>query len=38
VPYDEFVAEWSTRRPPAEIMDHFGSWPDGAVVTPIMRP
>lgn len=37
-PYDEFVAEWSQRKPPDEIMGLFGSWPDGAVVEALMRP
>jgi acetophenone carboxylase len=37
-PYDEFVAEWSQRKPPEEILGLYGSWPDGAVVTPLMRP
>nr|MBA2390735.1 hydantoinase B/oxoprolinase family protein [Geodermatophilaceae bacterium] len=37
-PYEEFEAEWSQQRPPEEIMGLFGSWPDGAVVTPLMRP
>ena len=38
VPYDEFVASWSERKPDDAILTHFGSWPDGNVVTPIMRP
>lgn len=38
VPYDEFVASWSQRKPDDAILTHFGSWPDGAVVTPLMRP
>lgn len=38
VPYDEFVEGWSQRKPPEEILGLFGSWPDGAVVTPLMRP
>jgi hypothetical protein len=38
VPYDEFVAEWSQRKPDESILGYFGSWPDGAVVTPLMRP
>ncbi|MBA3369550.1 MAG: hydantoinase B/oxoprolinase family protein, partial [Geodermatophilaceae bacterium] len=38
VPYDEFVASWSERKPDDAILTHFGSWPDGAVVTPLMRP
>ncbi len=37
-PYDEFEASWLQRKPPEEILEFFGSWPDGAVVTPLMRP
>jgi N-methylhydantoinase B/oxoprolinase/acetone carboxylase alpha subunit len=36
-PYDAFEAEWSRRRPPEDILEFFGSWPDGAVVTPLIR-
>ena len=36
-PYQEFEAEWSQRRPPEEILEFFGSWPDGAVVNPLIR-
>jgi hypothetical protein len=38
VPYDEFEATWSTQRPDESIMKWFGSWPDGQVVTPVIRP
>jgi acetophenone carboxylase len=31
--WDEFQAEWSTKRPAEEILHHYGSWPDGAPVT-----
>jgi N-methylhydantoinase B/oxoprolinase/acetone carboxylase alpha subunit len=37
-PYDEFVAQWSQRKPAEEILTRFGSWPDGAVLEPLMRP
>jgi len=37
-PYDEFVAEWSQRKPKEELLTRFGSWPDGAVLEPLMRP
>ncbi|MBP1823266.1 hydantoinase B/oxoprolinase family protein [Mycobacterium sp. OAE908] len=37
-PYDEFVAQWSQRKPDEEILARFGSWPDGAVLEPLMRP
>ncbi len=36
-PYEDFEAEWSRRRPPEEILEFFGSWPDGAVVNPLIR-
>ncbi|MGW6281275.1 hydantoinase B/oxoprolinase family protein [Kribbella sp. NPDC055071] len=38
VGYDEFEAQWSQRKPADDILRFFGSWPDGAVVTPVMRP
>jgi hypothetical protein len=37
VPYEEFEAAWSQRKPPEEILGFFGSWPDGAVVNPLIR-
>jgi acetophenone carboxylase len=37
-PYAEFEAEWVQRKPDDSIMGLFGSWPDGAVVEPLMRP
>lgn len=37
-PYDEFVAEWEQRKPAEDILQLYGSWPDGAVVEPLMRP
>lgn len=37
-PYDEFVTEWEQQKPPEEILEFYGSWPDARVVTPIMRP
>lgn len=38
VAYDEFVEAWEQRKPDDELLTHFGSWPDGAVVEPLMRP
>jgi acetophenone carboxylase len=35
--WDDFHADWSTRKPPEEILGLYGSWPDAAVVTPLMR-
>ena len=29
-PYAEFAAEWSTRRPPEEILTYYGEWPSAA--------
>jgi acetophenone carboxylase len=37
VPYDEFEAAWSQRKPDDSILQLFGSWPDGAVVEPLIR-
>jgi acetophenone carboxylase len=37
-PYDEFEREWLQKRPPAEILTWYGSWPDAQMVQPIMRP
>lgn len=37
-PYAEFEADWSQRKPDESILSFFGSWPDGAVVEPLMRP
>jgi len=37
VPYAEFEAEWSQRKPDDSLLEFFGSWPDGAVVTPLIR-
>ena len=35
--WDEFHEGWSQRKPPEEILSMYGSWPDGAVVNPLMR-
>ncbi len=37
-PWDEFVAEWSERKPPEEILRWFGSWPEGRQLEPLIRP
>jgi acetophenone carboxylase len=37
-PYDEFVAEWSQRKPPAEALGLYGSWPEAEATAPVMRP
>lgn len=36
-PYDEFEAEWKTKKPSDEILTYYGSWPDAKVVTPLLR-
>jgi acetophenone carboxylase len=36
--YSDFEAEWLKKRPPEEILRHYGSWPDAKLVTPLMRP
>jgi acetophenone carboxylase len=35
--YDEFEAEWKTKKPADEILTYYGSWPDAKVVTPLLR-
>ncbi len=37
-PWSEFVADWSQRRPPENILRWFGSWPEGRAVEQIVRP
>jgi acetophenone carboxylase len=37
-PYDQFVAEWSKKSPPLEILEWYGTWPDAKPVRPIFRP
>ncbi|MGE0486207.1 MAG: hydantoinase B/oxoprolinase family protein [Gammaproteobacteria bacterium] len=37
-PFDEFEAQWSTRRPPEEILGLYGSWPDAQPLAPAFRP
>ena len=37
-PYEEFVSEWETKRPPQEILQWFGSWPQGKPEHTILRP
>jgi acetophenone carboxylase len=36
-PFAEFAAEWSQLRPPDEILEVYGSWPDAAPVQPVVR-
>ena len=37
-PYDQFLAEWSKKSPPPEILEWYGSWPDAKMTRPIFRP
>jgi acetophenone carboxylase len=37
-PYDEFMAEWSKKSPPPEILEFYGSWPDAKPTGPVFRP
>jgi acetophenone carboxylase len=37
-PYDQFLAEWSKKSPPPEILEWYGSWPDAKMTRPIYRP
>jgi len=36
--YDEFMAEWSKKSPPQEILQWYGSWPDAKPIAPVFRP
>lgn len=31
VPYNEFVSEWSEKKPPDEVLKFYGEWPDAMV-------
>jgi acetophenone carboxylase len=33
----EFEKEWSRLRPPEDILDYYGSWPDGKKTREIIR-
>lgn len=37
-PLAEFEAKWLKRRPPKEILEFYGSWPDAAGNIPLYRP
>jgi acetophenone carboxylase len=37
-PFDEFLQEWSQKRPPEDILPWYGSWPDAKPLGPIFRP
>ncbi|MBN2575016.1 MAG: hydantoinase B/oxoprolinase family protein [Deltaproteobacteria bacterium] len=36
-PWAEFLAEWSQRKPPEDMLACYGSWPDAKPVRPVMR-
>jgi hypothetical protein len=36
--YDAFEAEWLTRKPPDEILNLYGAWPNAEPVAPVFRP
>ncbi|MCB1746719.1 MAG: hydantoinase B/oxoprolinase family protein [Gammaproteobacteria bacterium] len=36
--FDAFEAEWSTRKPPEDILGLYGSWPDAQPLAPAFRP
>ena len=36
--YDEFEKEWSQLKPPDEILQWYGSWPDAKRTGPVVRP
>jgi hypothetical protein len=35
--YQDFIEEWSGKRPSAEILEEYGAWPDAAKVKEIIR-
>jgi acetophenone carboxylase len=37
-PYDAFEVAWLKRRPREDILKYFGSWPDGKLERPVIRP
>ena len=38
VPFDEFEKEWLMRKPPADILSLYGTWPDAQPLGPAFRP
>jgi len=32
-PFEEFQAEWRTKQPPQDILEHYGDWPEAMVET-----
>jgi acetophenone carboxylase len=35
--YQSFEKEWLTKKPPADILSFYGSWPDAKTIHPLMR-
>jgi acetophenone carboxylase len=38
MPFVEFEQQWSKKKPPAEILQYYGSWPDAKPTGPVFRP
>ncbi|MGB9403364.1 MAG: hydantoinase B/oxoprolinase family protein [Candidatus Acidiferrales bacterium] len=36
--FDDFHQEWNKKRPPEEILQWYGTWPDAKLIAPIFRP
>jgi hypothetical protein len=36
--YEEFHIEWNKKKPPEEILQYYGSWPDAKPLGPVFRP
>jgi N-methylhydantoinase B/oxoprolinase/acetone carboxylase alpha subunit len=36
--YEEFHVEWNRKKPPEEILQYYGSWPDAKPLGPVFRP
>ncbi|MBX3263642.1 MAG: hydantoinase B/oxoprolinase family protein [Labilithrix sp.] len=37
-PFHEFVKGWSEKKPPADVLQLYGSWPDAKPLQPVFRP
>ena len=35
--YEDFEQEWLQKQPPEQALKHYGRWPDGEMLQPIMR-
>ena len=36
--YHSFMQDWSSKKPPQEILQYYGSWPDAKSTGPVFRP